>query len=166
MEKLQKAVRLLERIECYIIIVSVAVTLVLCCTQVTFRYLFNFPLGWPEELIRYLIILIVYVGASVAVRDGSHISVDLVPTFFPATKPILRRVSILLGMVFSTILIILGAEFVKSLMESGQIAITLEVPIYIVYSILPIGGALLLFHYIFGIIEELHNKKLQKENNR
>jgi C4-dicarboxylate transporter DctQ subunit len=165
MKKLQKAVRLLEKIECYVIIVSVAVTLVLCCTQVTFRYLFNYPLGWPEELIRYLIILIVYVGASVAVREGSHIHVDILPTFFPATKTFLGYVSVLLGMVFSTIIIILGIKFVRSLIESGQIAITLEVPIYIVYAILPIGGVLLLFHYIFGIIEDLHNKKHQKENS-
>jgi len=165
MKKLQKAVRLLEKIECYVIIVSVAVTLVLCCTQVTFRYLFNYPLGWPEELIRYLIILIVYVGASVAVREGSHIHVDIMPTFFPATKAFLGYASILLGMVFSIIIIILGIRFVRSLMDSGQIAITLEVPIYIVYTILPIGGVLLLFHYIFGIIENIYNKKLQKENS-
>lgn len=164
MKKLQKAVRLLEKIECYVIVVSVAVTLVLCCTQVTFRYLFNYPLGWPEELIRYLIILIVYVGASVAVREGSHIHVDVIPTFFPASKEFLGYASILLGMVFSIIIIILGIRFVRSLMDSGQIAITLEVPIYIVYTILPIGGVLLLFHYIFGIIENIYNKKLPKEN--
>ena len=105
-------------------------------------------------------------GASIAVRERSHISVDVIPTFFPATKAFLGNVSILLGMVFSTIIIILGIEFVRSLMESGQIAITLEVPIYIVYTILPIGGVLLLFHYIFGIIENIYNKKLQKENSR
>ena len=115
-------------------------------------------------MVRYLIILIVYVGASIAVRQGSHIHVDIIPTFFPATKWFLKGVAILFGIIFSIIIIILGIKFVGSLMESGQIAITLEVPIWIVYTILPIGGALLLFHYIFGIIVTIYNKKLQKEN--
>ena len=156
---MQKAVRLLEKIECYIIIISVAVSLVLCCIQVSFRYLFNNPLGWPEELVRYLIILIVYVGASIAVREKSHICVDIIPTFFPATKRYTNYLSIFFGMIFSVIIIVLGIKFVRSLMESGQIAISLEVPIYYVYTILPIGGVLLLFHYIFGIIEKSHTKK-------
>jgi TRAP-type C4-dicarboxylate transport system permease small subunit len=151
MKKLRRVVRLLEKTEDSIVILSVALALMLCCIQVTARYVFNYPLSWPEELDRYLIILIVYVGASVALRKKSHIAVDLVPTFFPRSKRLLDFISRMSGIVFSLLIIIYGAKFVRSLVISGQIAITLKIPIFIVYSVLPLGGILLLFHYILEI---------------
>jgi len=153
MGNLRKAVGRIERIEEHIVIGAVGLALALCIIQVTFRYFLNFPLGWPEELIRYLIILIVYVGASIAVRKKSHISVDLLVTFLPGLRKPLQYVASLFGIVFCLIIIILGIQFVQSLIASGQIAVTLKIPIYIVYSILPIGGLLLLFHYIWELLE-------------
>jgi C4-dicarboxylate transporter, DctQ subunit len=146
-----KMLRAIEKTEESLVIFSVVLALALCCVQVTARYAFNYPLSWPEELIRYLIILIVYVGASIAVRKKSHISVDIIYTFFPHTKKILHYLSTGLGIVFSFLIIIYGMKFVKNLVASGQIAITLKIPIFIVYSILPIGGLLLLLQYILQL---------------
>jgi C4-dicarboxylate transporter DctQ subunit len=151
MKTLQRAIKVLEKAEDYIVILSVAVALVLCCIQVTARYVFNYPLSWPEELGRYLIILIVYVGVSIALRKKSHIAVDLIPTFFPSSRKFLDYVSTISGILFSLLIIIYGMKFVRSLMISGQIALTLGIPIFIVYSVLPLGGVLLLLHYISEI---------------
>ncbi len=151
MKTLQRAVMSLEKAEDSIVILSVVIALILCCLQVIARYVFNYPLSWPEELGRYLIILIVYVGASIALRKKSHIAVDIIPTFFPSSRKVLDYVSTIAGIVFSLLIIIYGMKFVRSLMISGQIAITLKIPIFIVYSVLPLGGVLLLFHYILKI---------------
>ncbi len=151
MKTLQRAVKVLEKAEDSIVILSVILALSLCCIQVIARYVFNYPLSWPEELGRYLIILIVYVGASIALRKKSHIAVDIIPTFFPRSRNILDYVSTISGIVFSLLIIIYGMKFVKSLIISGQIAITLKIPIFIVYSVLPLGGTLLLLHYILKI---------------
>jgi TRAP-type C4-dicarboxylate transport system permease small subunit len=150
MKILRRAVKVLEKAEDSIVILSVALALILCCIQVIARYVFNYPLSWPEELGRYLIILIVYVGASIALRKKSHIAVDIIPTFFPSSRNILAYLSTS-GIVFSLLIIIYGMKFVRSLMISGQIAITLKIPIFIVYSVLPLGGVLLLLHYILTI---------------
>jgi TRAP-type C4-dicarboxylate transport system permease small subunit len=151
MKILRRAVKVLEKAEDSIVILSVALALILCCIQVIARYVFNYPLSWPEELGRYLIILIVYVGASIALRKKSHIAVDIIPTFFPSSRNILAYLSTISGIVFSLLIIIYGMKFVRSLMISGQIAITLKIPIFIVYSVLPLGGVLLLLHYILTI---------------
>ena len=153
MKSLRAKIRLLEKAEDWVIIVSVTLALIFCCVQVTARYIFNYPLSWPEELIRYLVILIAYVGASIAVRRRSHISVDVVNTFFPRSKKLLHYVATVFGIFFSFLIIIYGMKFVRSLMISGQIAITLKIPVFIVYSILPLGGALLLFHYLLDLLE-------------
>ncbi len=151
MSTLQKTMKIIEKTEDSVVILSVALALVLCCIQVTARYVFNYPLSWPEELGRYLIILIVYVGASVALRKKSHIVVDTVPSYFPSSKKILDFASTCFGIVFALLIIIYGMKFVKSLIISGQMAITLKIPIFIVYLILPLGGLLLLLHYILNI---------------
>jgi C4-dicarboxylate transporter DctQ subunit len=163
MKNLRKTVGVIEKIEEHIVIAAVTLALILCIIQVTFRYFLDFPLGWPEELIRYLIILIVYVGASIAVRKKSHISVDLLATLLPGLKKFLEYTAALSGVVFCFIIIVLGTQFVGSLIESGQIAVTLKIPIYIVYSILPIGGVLLLFHYVLEIIKLFSGSKRFEE---
>lgn len=151
---LRKTISGIEKAEDYIVIVAVALALMLCCLQVTARYIFNYPLSWPEELGRYLVILIVYVGASIAVRRKSHIAVDIMRTFVPKSKRLLDYLSTFLGMFFSLLIIIYGMKFVNSLIISGQIAITLKIPIFIVYLILPMGGILLLLHYVLWILDE------------
>jgi C4-dicarboxylate transporter, DctQ subunit len=151
MKRFQRAVKVLEKAEDSIVILAVILALSLCCIQVIARYVFNYPLSWPEELGRYLIILIVYVGASIALRKKSHIAVDIIPTFFPSSRNILDFVSTISGIVFSLLIIIYGMQFVRSLIISGQIAITLKIPMFIVYSVLPLGGVLLLLHYILKI---------------
>ena len=108
MKTLQRAVMSLEKAEDSIVILSVVVALILCCLQVIARYVFNYPLSWPEELGRYLIILIVYVGASVGLRKKSHIAVDIIPTFFPSSRKVLVYASRIAGIVFSLLIIIWG----------------------------------------------------------
>src|SRR3712207_3159458 len=43
--------------------------------QVTLRLVFNAPLSWPEESVRYAFVWVVYLGSVVAVTSDSHIRV-------------------------------------------------------------------------------------------
>jgi TRAP-type C4-dicarboxylate transport system permease small subunit len=43
--------------------------------QITLRLVFNSPLSWPEEAVRYSFVWIVYLGSTVAVTRGTHIRV-------------------------------------------------------------------------------------------
>ncbi|MDB5541225.1 MAG: Tripartite ATP-independent periplasmic transporter, DctQ component [Devosia sp.] len=43
--------------------------------QVGLRLFFNAPLSWPEEVVRYSFVWIVYLGSAVAVSRDSHIRV-------------------------------------------------------------------------------------------
>ena len=52
--------------------------IVACTAQVIWRYLFNDPLVWSEELSRYLFIWISYISAWVAWKSRSHIALDAV----------------------------------------------------------------------------------------
>lgn len=44
--------------------------------QVFTRYVVNDPAGWTEEIARYFLVAIVFIGAAMSVRKNNHIQVD------------------------------------------------------------------------------------------
>lgn len=47
------------------------------------RYVFNSSIAWTEEIARYLLIYVTFLGASVAVRNRSHIAVEFMYRYLP-----------------------------------------------------------------------------------
>jgi TRAP-type C4-dicarboxylate transport system permease small subunit len=51
--------------------------------QVATRFLLASPLAWTEELSRFLLIYVGFLGAAIAVRKNTHIYIELVYHFLP-----------------------------------------------------------------------------------
>ncbi len=60
--------------------IAFAVMLSLLLIQVFCRYLFEMPLAWAEEMVRYTYIGVSFLGAAVALRERTHISIDILPS--------------------------------------------------------------------------------------
>ena len=58
--------------------IAFAIMLALLLIQVICRYVFSMPLAWAEEMVRYTYIAVSFVGAIVAVRERSHIGIDII----------------------------------------------------------------------------------------
>jgi TRAP-type C4-dicarboxylate transport system permease small subunit len=59
--------------------------------QVFTRYFLGDPAGWTEEIARYLLVGVVFIGASMSVRKNNHIHVDFVYRLMP--RPLQRVMS-------------------------------------------------------------------------
>ena len=114
---------------------------------VFFRYVLNDGLPWVEELARYSMIWLSWLGGGLAIRKGAHISVDFV---VDALSPRARTFVVLLGRLlvftFLAICIVLGAELTSRV--SMQSTIALGISMQIPYSAIPIGSALMFYHLL------------------
>lgn len=64
--------------------IAFSIMLALLIIQVIFRYCLNWPLAWAEEMVRYTYIAVSFIGATVAVRENTHISIDILPNILGA----------------------------------------------------------------------------------
>ncbi|MBI2754940.1 MAG: TRAP transporter small permease [Betaproteobacteria bacterium] len=65
--------------------------------QVFTRYAMNDPAGWTEEIARYLLVAVVFIGAAMSVRRNNHIQVDIFYRFMP--RQLARALATLVDMI-------------------------------------------------------------------
>jgi TRAP-type C4-dicarboxylate transport system permease small subunit len=61
----------------------VAAITVIIAASVFWRYALNDALSWAEEVSKYLMIWMVFTGAPIALRQGSHVAIELFPNALP-----------------------------------------------------------------------------------
>lgn len=106
--------------------------------QVFCRYVLNSALGWAEELSVYLLVWLVFLGAAAAMRDRSHIRVEVIVERFPkAWRKVLRIGTDLLQAVFMAVMVWVGFRMVGVM--SGTSSPALHLPVsYVSYAALPL----------------------------
>jgi TRAP-type C4-dicarboxylate transport system permease small subunit len=116
------------------------------------RYALNDSAGWTEEIARYLLITIVFIGGAIAVRKNNHIQVDAFYRFMP--RPIARSLSTAVDVV--RVLFFGYAVWLTWLLTrrigSQQMAV-IDLPIGIVYSLVLFGFVMMLYRAIRVAIE-------------
>ena len=113
--------------------------------QVFFRYVLNHSLFWSEELARFMLVWLSFLGASTAYKRGLHPGVDvftsrLPPPFQKACTHLVHIVSLALFIV----MIIYGAGFAYVI--RAQISPALYLPKWTVFAIIPVSGLVLAIH--------------------
>ena len=130
---------------------------VVVAVQVFFRYALNDSLFWSEELARYLLVWLTFLGASVAYRRNIHPGVDIVYTRMPAS--IQRTISIFIHFISTVlfgVMIFYGIQF--SYFVRLQISPALYLPKWIVFSIIPLNGIIFMIHGVTFLAYEIKGK--------
>ncbi|GBE14643.1 sialic acid TRAP transporter permease protein SiaT [bacterium BMS3Abin14] len=112
------------------------------------RYVFNWGFPWAEELVRYEIIWMVFLGGSVAARQGLHIGVDLLVRFAP--RPLRKPINILINvisLVFCGFIVYYGAALIIQTRMFGQVSPALQMPMWMVQLAIPFGAGLMALRF-------------------
>lgn len=113
--------------------------------QVFCRYALNHSLFWSEELARFLLVWLTFLGATVAYRRGLHASVDLLTQRLSAAGQRAASLGIHLGAVlFFIIMMVYGWQFAAFVRL--QISPALAIPKWIPHSIIPLSGFIMTLH--------------------
>ena len=127
--------------------------------QVFTRYLLASPNSFTEELARFLLIWIAFLGAALAVGKRLHLAIDLLPSRLRGRMRHLTVIAIdgcvLLFAFF--VLVLGGAQLVRLQLMLGQTSAALNVPMGYVYGVVPLSG-LLITVYAAGFIRESVNE--------
>ncbi len=89
--------------------------IILAATQVLFRYVLQYPLPWTEELARFTLVWVTFLGAASVTRRKLHLAVDFfVSKLPPRTR---RAISFLF---YVLILIFLGIALGGAIIMMGE----------------------------------------------
>ncbi|GAB3790570.1 TRAP transporter small permease [Virgibacillus kimchii] len=145
-----------KRMEEFILVLTMALMVLIMFFQSIFRYFFGFSISWGSELAQYLHVWQIWIGASLAIRLQSHIRVDVfIKLFPPVIQRFLHILALLSWFVFAAFLAYEGSRYVLDILTSGQTSPSLQIPMWIPYLAIPIGGALMMlrliqqFYFIF-----------------
>jgi TRAP-type C4-dicarboxylate transport system permease small subunit len=111
------------------------------------RYALNDSAAWTEEIARYLLICVVFVGAAIGVRKNNHVQVDFFYRILP--RPLMRLMSTLVDLfrvAFFGYAVWLTWKLIQLI--GGQQMSVIDWPIGIVYSVVLFGFALMTFRAV------------------
>ncbi|MFA6449274.1 MAG: TRAP transporter small permease subunit [bacterium] len=123
--------------------VAIAVMVATLFAQVAFGML-GISLAWAGELALYLMVWIMCIGASAAVRSRSHIAVGLIADKLTGLPARIVRVAVLLFCFFLCVgAFILGVKYVQMTYAAGLRSVAARLPMWTVYAALPVASALM-----------------------
>jgi len=158
MKYLQKLSNILESATLWLIAAALAVMTVVVFVQVIFRMI-SASLPWSEELARYLMIYMTYLGVSVGVKRKSHIAVEFLVDRFPAkVQDAVEIVTNTICIICCAIIVLYGVQLVEITMMQKSPA--MQIPMGIAYFSLVLGGALMIIHFVINtlfIFKDLNN---------
>jgi TRAP-type C4-dicarboxylate transport system permease small subunit len=122
----------------------------LICTDVLLRYGFGRPIMGSAEIIEYTLVYIAFLGASWAVPRGAHIDIDVaVQAMPPSWQRVCATLSNLVSLAVALVLTVFGAFATWSAFARHAFRPSvLEIPLWIVLIIIPIGSALLALRFL------------------
>lgn len=118
---------------------------------VFFRYVLNDSLSWSEELARYGLVYVTFLGCATAVRRRSHIRVNLIEGMVPPVWAArLRVVQDVLTLAFVAYLTVKTFEILTILGKSRSAA--MQLPIGYVYTAILIGFGLASLRLVYMLL--------------
>ena len=151
---------------------AVILVLLILCTflGVIFRYLFNAPFTWEEEIQLACMVWITFIAAPVAFHSKSHVAIEILVDALP--KKVERVVEILIFVVVYAVLIFFffrSIEFIESIARTGRVTPMLRIPYSLIYGIAPVSIVLMLISFTYMTVTETFSKRSSaetKEDNK
>lgn len=148
MDTIDRAATWLERLNdallafCrYALITIVGVLAVILIAAVFWRYALNNAIPWSEEISKYLMVWLTFLGAPIALRHAGHINIDLLMKLFADRgQQVFHLIIHLIIIVTMGIVLVMGIGFTQ--LGARQVASSISISMAYMYVAVPFGAAL------------------------
>lgn len=157
MKVIDSITKVLTAIEKVLLIVFLAVIVITTFLEVVIRYTPIQLAGIWDEIATFAFVWVTMIGAGACVREGSHMTMDFVISFFP--KSASKYLAILNDLCASAVgigILYAAKKLIPRTRRSGMLSAALQLPIWIQNSALAVGAALMLFWAIINLIKDIY----------
>lgn len=120
---------------------------VIVFVNVSLRYLTNYSIPWAEEVARYMMVWMTFIGAGLTLRYGGHVAIgNLMDALPPRAQRLLRTVIVVCLFAFFAIMIWVGYTYAMRM--RFQLTPATRIPFSYIYAAIPVGFALLAVHLL------------------
>lgn len=130
-----------------VLAVFMTIMFIFVFANVVTRYIFNFSINWAEEISRYLMIWVAYLGMGLAMREARHVAIELLQDRLPKVgRRLLRAVVGVILILFMAVLTVLGFRYAVFALDHETAA--LQWSMGLIYLTIPIGAILFLLYMV------------------
>lgn len=153
-KKENKAASILMNLDIVVASVILAILIILTFLGVIWRYIFNAPFTWLEEVQTSCMVWIVFAGAGAAFRSGNHVAIEMIVDLMP--KKMQKIMEILISVVVVVVIGYLFYQsigFIKVFLKSGRSTSMLKIPYSWIYGIAIFSYIDMIISYFYGLIK-------------
>lgn len=105
------------------------------------RYFNLFPMFWGEEVARYIMVFMAYIGAGLAMKKGAHVGVSFFTDRFKNKKIrlLLEGFRLTVILFFCAMILYYFRSIIAHQISMGQTTPALFLPMWVPYSAVPLG---------------------------
>lgn len=147
----------LEEVLCGALIVAFTA---LILVNVTLRYLLSAPLYYAEETAVLIMVWMAFLATSMAVKNRALVAVTLlVQALRPRTRRVVQTVADLLVIACLVVLLYGAVWWMGSPSMRFERAITLDLPKWPFFAIVPVTFAAMILHAVQNLVEDLRGEE-------
>jgi TRAP-type C4-dicarboxylate transport system permease small subunit len=153
--KLRSVMAAIERILLVLLGAAMAVIVALNFANVVGRYVFAAPIRPADEIMTYLMVWGVFLGAAVVTLRGAHLNMDLAVSLLPRAAQ--KALRVLAGAVLVVVMIhiaVQSLEYIDVLSTIGMRSMAAEIPMAWPHAALPVGFVLMAAFAVVRLIQE------------
>ena len=146
--------KFLNNIEEIIVVPLVAVMTAVIILQVIYRFILKASLPWSEELARYIMVWVTFIGASIGVKWGSHIGVEALVIALPKNAQIfVKYLGIILAIIFCIVVFSASLGILHNQIVRRQVSPAMRIPMWWAYAAIPTGTFLMTVRFIQALFK-------------
>lgn len=139
--------RIFVALNAAVVIAILSAMAIVVGANVGLRYFTSQSLPWADEVARYLMIWMTFVGAGLVLRIGGHVAITNFQEVLPGLAQRLLRAAIVLGLLgFFAFMVWVGWQYAQRMQFQRTPA--LRLPFFYIYLAMPVGFALLIGHLL------------------